>query len=279
MIKAPALIVGHSCHDTLYLPNGTRTDTLGGSVSYISSIFNALQVGYEAVSKVGSDFAYFPQLGHRPHVVPESATTQFILDFTLGERSERVGAVCDPIHPQDVPVDRSYQVALAVGIAGEILPETLEKMSQCSRYLLCDIQGLVRVIQSGKGVQYTRLQDTAFYPLLDKISFLKASRQEASLMDLEEVRKRTCVLVTEGKDGCTVYQAGRSFRISAFPTEEIDPTGAGDCFLAGFSAGLLDGLPLEKAVLVGNYFGSLAVGQIGVPHLNGEIKRELLSCI
>jgi bifunctional ADP-heptose synthase (sugar kinase/adenylyltransferase) len=77
--------------------------------------------------------------------------------------------------------------------------------------------------------------------------------------------------MTEGELGCTVYEKNREYRVPAFPAVEIDPTGAGDCFLAGFAAGLIKGYPLEKAVRLGNYFGSLAVGQVGVPKLDGNL--------
>jgi 1D-myo-inositol 3-kinase len=278
MNRTQALIVGHYCHDTLFHANGTRSDTLGGSASYISSVFNALKVKCSVASKVGMDFAYYPQIHHRPRVAMGVPTTQFIADFTHGERTERVGAVCESIYPKDIPDGEIFDIALAVGIVGEILPDTLRKLAQCSHYLLCDIQGLIRVISPQGTVGYEKLNNTPFYPLLDQISFLKASRQEAQSLNLDEVRQHTCLLVTEGKDGCTVYLRDREFRVPAFPAEEIDPTGAGDCFLAGFAAGLLRQLPLEKAVLMGNYFGALAVGQIGVPRLEPFKIPEFSSC-
>jgi hypothetical protein len=37
----------------------------------------------------------------------------------------------------------------------------------------------------------------------------------------------------------------------------------------------MQGLPLERAVRMGNYFGGLAVGQIGVPRLEGLSLPEL----
>lgn len=102
--------------------------------------------------------------------------------------------------------------------------------------------------------------------MLEDISFLKAARNEALYIDIEKVRKKTCVIVTEGKNGSRIYSADREFRVPAFPAIEVDPTGAGDSFLAGFSAGLYQGLPVEQAVLMGNYFGGLAVSQVGIPN-------------
>jgi 1D-myo-inositol 3-kinase len=276
MSQIPALIAGHYCHDTLYLAQGKRSDTLGGSASYISSVFGAVDLNCQVSSKVGQDFAYHSQIRHSPKVVDLQPTTQFIADFTLGERIERVGAICESIFPEDIPSETEFDIALAVGIVGEVPPETLKKMRRQSRYLLCDIQGLIRVIEPQGSVQYAQLHQTPFYSLLSQISFLKASRHEAESLDLASVRKQTCLLVTEGKEGCTVYEREREFRVPAFTAEEIDPTGAGDCFLAGFAAGLLRGLPLEKAVLTGNYFGALAVSEVGVPHLD-QAKLQNLS--
>lgn len=71
--------------------------------------------------------------------------------------------------------------------------------------------------------------------------------------------------MTEGKHGSRLYSKDHEYKIPAFPATEVDPTGAGDSFLAGFSAGLYQGLPVEQAVLMGNYFGGLAVAQVGIP--------------
>jgi 1D-myo-inositol 3-kinase len=266
------IIAGHYCHDTLYLANGTRSEALGGSVAYITSILNALDIECSVVSKVGSDFGYLSQISHTPKVVAGFPTTQYISDFTLGERVGRVGAVCEPICFSDLedrelcPLDSfPYEIALAVGIVGEVLPETLLGLAAKSRYLLCDVQGLIRQIDSVGQVTCKPLRDTPFYEHLGRISFLKASRQEANFIEIEEVRRRTCLLVTEGDQGCTVYLKNREFRVPAFKAAELDPSGAGDCFLAGFAVGLLRGLTLDEAVRLGNYYGALAVAQVGVP--------------
>ena len=56
--------------------------------------------------------------------------------------------------------------------------------------------------------------------------------------------------------------------VPAFPVEEVDPTGAGDCFLAGFALGLLREMPLARCAALANWFGAQAVGQVGVPKLD-----------
>lgn len=98
-------------------------------------------------------------------------------------------------------------------------------------------------------------------------------------MDVEEVRKWCCVIVTDGKDGCRVYWKDGEVRIPPFPAEQVDPTGAGDSFLGGFVVGLVSGLTVPDAALLGNFFGSITVGEIGVPNFDQRmlqrVKEEL----
>lgn len=281
--RRPVLVVGHYCHDRITLPGGAQVDGLGGSVSYIVNVFKALGMNAEVVSKVGPDFMYSPQLSHLPHVIESQFTTEFFADFASGnDRLLKVGNVCEPIFPHDILSNRTYELGLAVGIAGEVLPETIERMAQNSRVVIADVQALIRNINPISGVvSLRRLEDTPYYSLLRSISFLKAARIEASFIDIEQVRQLTCVIVTEGENGSRVYFKDVDFMVPPFHATELDPTGAGDCFLAGFSAGLHQGLTVYQAVRMGNYFGALAVEQIGVPQFTDkqlEVCVRLLLC-
>ncbi|CAK9209058.1 unnamed protein product [Sphagnum troendelagicum] len=277
--QCAAIVVGHYCHDRLTLHGGRVVESLGGSVSYITNVFQALGMECEVAAKVGPNFLYSSQITHPPKEIPDQLTTEFFADFTLGE--ERVltaGHICEPIQPEDIP-EVEFELGLAVGIAGEVLPETVKRMVEVSRYVVVDVQALIRTIDPETGlVGLRKLEETPFYDLLHGISFLKAARNEACYLDLETVRQKTVVIVTEGKHGSRVYSKDREYRVPAFPATEVDPTGAGDSFLAGFSAGLYQGLPVEQAVLMGNYFGGLAVGQVGVPHFTENQLQNLKEC-
>lgn len=269
-----ALVVGHYCHDLIRLHAGREVESLGGSVSYVTNILDALGLHSTVISKVGCDFSYASATAsHPPTVVHPAKTTRFYADFTAGsDRVLRVLSACDPIQPSDIRSDPTdYAIGLVVGVAREILPETLRRMVKVSKLVMVDIQALIRTVDPVDGtVGLRKLCETDFYDFLEEISFLKASTLEAAYVDVEEARQRTCVIITEGKNGCRVYERDREFHVPAFPAQEIDPTGAGDSFLAGFSAGMMRGLSVEDAVLVGNYFGSVTVGQIGVPRFNNE---------
>ena len=97
------------------------------------------------------------------------------------------------------------------------------------------------------------------------MAFVKASSEEAPYVGVETTRRQCCVIVTEGRDGCRLYWDGGEAHVAPFPAVQVDPTGAGDSFLAGFAAGLLWGLSATDAALLGNFFGAAAVSQVGVP--------------
>uniref|UniRef100_A0A1J3H0I9 Uncharacterized protein n=1 Tax=Noccaea caerulescens TaxID=107243 RepID=A0A1J3H0I9_NOCCA len=74
------------------------------------------------------------QVSHSPIVAPEKETTVFEAYFDLGidgighaDRVLKRVSACDSILPSDIP-DSRFDFGMAVGVGGEILPETLEKM-------------------------------------------------------------------------------------------------------------------------------------------------------
>ncbi|XP_042519612.1 inositol 3-kinase isoform X2 [Macadamia integrifolia] len=274
------LVVGNYCHDVLIRDGRVVGESLGGAASFVSNVLDNVSVPCHYVSKVGLDFVY--SVSHEPISSPSSMTTLFHAYFTSDPDTngnqdrvlKRVHA-CDPINPSDLP-DSQFDFGLAVGVAGEILPETLERMLDICRVVFADIQGLIRVFDPVDGtVKLVSLRESGFFHLLPRIGFLKASAEEAPFVDVEEARKWCCVVVTDGKDGCRVFRKDGEMHILPFPTVQVDPTGAGDSFLGGFVAGLIRGLAVPDAALLGNFFGSLTVAQIGVPKFDSRLLQRV----
>uniref|UniRef100_A0A7N0TG17 Carbohydrate kinase PfkB domain-containing protein n=1 Tax=Kalanchoe fedtschenkoi TaxID=63787 RepID=A0A7N0TG17_KALFE len=290
------LLVGNYCHDVLIRDREVVAETLGGAASFISVVHASLSIQCEYVSKVGSDFAYFDSLDHKPIVSSSAPTTLFRAQFGRSSsdhddengRSDRIlkrAHACESIRASDLPEDR-FDFGLAVGVGGEILPETLQKMLDICAVVFADIQALIRSFDSCGTVSLTELKESGFYHLLPRLSFLKASTEEALKMDVDEVRRMCCVVVTNGKEGCTVYNKDLEMKIAPFLAVQVDPTGAGDSFLGGFAAGLVQGLSVPDAALLGNLFGSLAVQYVGLPdidsslvqRINNEVQRRKSEC-
>jgi sugar/nucleoside kinase (ribokinase family) len=68
------------------------------------------------------------------------------------------------------------------------------------------------------------------------------------------------IIVTHaGKHGCGVYTAQGATQYPSYVIDEIDPTGAGDCFDAGFLVRWLEGAAPTDALRFANACGALAV--------------------
>jgi sugar/nucleoside kinase (ribokinase family) len=112
-----------------------------------------------------------------------------------------------------------------------------------------------------------------FHPVLTKSDIIFPTTDELKILTGEKDIKEACtklldtgfeiVAIKQGKDGSTVYTKKEEFHAPAFEVEEIDPTGAGDCYCAGFLAGLIKGLDLKHTALFANAVGALAVTKKG----------------
>jgi tagatose kinase len=73
----------------------------------------------------------------------------------------------------------------------------------------------------------------------------------------------SAIVVKRGAAGASYHDARQSFSIPGFPVEEIDPTGAGDCFGATFVTCRLQGRPPEECLRYAAASGALAVTRKG----------------
>lgn len=110
----------------------------------------------------------------------------------------------------------------------------------------------------------------AFAPFVEAADVLLPTAQEARLLTgtetteaaiaaLLDERAGRVVIVTDGAAGCTVYTPHGAAHVPAFRVQEVDPTGAGDCFDAGFLVRWLAGDSPTEAARFANACGALAV--------------------
>lgn len=71
------------------------------------------------------------------------------------------------------------------------------------------------------------------------------------------------VVLKRGKKGARVITRKEVIETPAYPVQEVDPTGAGDCFDAGFLCGLLDGRSLEECGKIAAAAGALNAAAFG----------------
>ena len=87
------------------------------------------------------------------------------------------------------------------------------------------------------------------------------------------------VVVKMGAEGCMVAQGDETTHVPALSAKVIDTTGAGDCWDAGFIAGLIEGEDLVTSARLGNACAAFCIeavgGAAGVPSYDAVKARAL----
>ena len=71
------------------------------------------------------------------------------------------------------------------------------------------------------------------------------------------------VVLKMGADGCYLHSPSGQWHLPPLPSRVVDTTGAGDCFVAGFLAGLTRGWSLRESALLGHAAAACCVEEIG----------------
>lgn len=98
-----------------------------------------------------------------------------------------------------------------------------------------------------------------FLPSGEEMFHFTKARSEASAAAELVARGVKAVVVKKGPEGAVLYDRDGRMAVPGFRVEEVDPTGAGDCFGAGFVSRWLAGDPPDVALRIANACGALAV--------------------
>lgn len=125
-------------------------------------------------------------------------------------------------------------------------------------------------------------------PILSSCEIILPSGEEVRMLTGIEDIDRACRSLLEcgpeivalklGEEGSCIYTREDKLKVPSFPVNEVDPTGAGDCFDAAFIVGLLKGWSIKRVANFANAVGALAVGKRGpmegAPYLR-EVEKML----
>ncbi|MDY2777868.1 MAG: PfkB family carbohydrate kinase [Collinsella sp.] len=123
--------------------------------------------------------------------------------------------------------------------------------------------------------------------ILSNVDLLVLSERELAVIaspgeDMEKSckafmdRGAGAVIVTQGEQGCTLFNEEGTEHFDAVPNTAVDTTGAGDAFISALAACLLDGNELHVAIRKANYAASCSITRFGVA--KAMIDRHALEC-
>lgn len=122
---------------------------------------------------------------------------------------------------------------------------------------------LMRDIAARDALQEIVAHSHILMPSTSDLGFLYPDLSEAAAIEKMLRSNAEIVVVKRGAKGSTVIGNGERHDFTGHTVEEIDPTGAGDCFCGTFVSKVILGATLEEAGRMANAAGAIAVTRRG----------------
>lgn len=293
-LRRAGLVVGNPVADAVHQDGVPVRRACGGTATYATLALRALGLEALLVGAVGDDHADMlraPLVGAGVDLaglrVDGGPSTAYVLDYdgVSGERRVRLNHRGPPVRPGDLPdLPRGTAFVHVGAVAGEVPPATVARLATWGIPLGVDLHVLRRFADDGT----VRLGDAVAtgidFGLFDTIKGafdeirafapsaggdLRAAMQAIAALGVRHV------LATDGRHGALMWADGAIEPVPAFPVREIDATGAGDVFLAGFLAARhAFGEPARDAARFGAAAASFVVEGPGASRL-GDLASVL----
>jgi len=248
-------IVGSTVRDVVYLPGHAPTHKTGGSPVFAARALadQGVRPGIATRCDDPALAASIAELASPFCLHIDATVVQSELRYRLdGERDHSMSAVGEIWTAGDISgwaapaVRDATWVHAGTQIGGDLGPEVLAALAAGGRRIALDGQGPLRRRQTGPLV----LSGTLDADLLQHVQALKLSEHEAlaayGTVDAVAIRARCGVpevLVTFGEIGAAVSCDEGSGQASSQAVSGVDPTGAGDAFLASYAYARVQGRP------------------------------------
>jgi len=254
--KRTVLLAGHVTLDRY----GTAF-TPGGTVSYAARTYLGLGARVLAATAYARDYPAEALSGVKADVAPSSRTTTFVNIYADdGTRTQRVEAAAPPLDPARVPA--AWLKADVVHLAPILGEVDLGAWVRAARgpFVGIGVQGWVRAVEPDGMVA-----QPPWLPSARDLSGVHAAcvgeddlRGQGDLLD-RLAAAVPIVAFTHSERGCELILRGRTVKVGAYRTDQVDPTGAGDVFSAGFFLGLAEGAEPAEAARLGAAAASIVV--------------------
>ena len=211
--------------------------TVGGTVTYASVA--AMRLGRKpgVLTRMDSDLALPDVYRHiQLHALPSAHTLTFENVYTPDGRVQTIHAFGGAIGPEDVPqalVATAPSIVLLGPLAGELDPGVADLFPSSLRGVVP--QGWMRRWDKRGRVSHAPVACDA--DVLRYADVLVVSTEDVNHdVGLAQCYAETVkvVVLTRGLHGADVYFDGQVTHVRPRPAHEIDPTGAGDTFMAAF---------------------------------------------
>ncbi|WP_394791135.1 sugar kinase [Rhodoferax sp.] len=122
---------------------------------------------------------------------------------------------------------------------------------------------MLRIAEMREALRYILEFTDIFLPSGHEVTLLAEAADETNaVQELLGLGVRE-IVVKRGAAGCSYFDSSQRIDVPGLAVDEVDPTGAGDCFGATYVACRQNGQPPMEALRFANAAGALAVGRVG----------------
>jgi sugar/nucleoside kinase (ribokinase family) len=232
----------------------------GGSAWYAARCHRGLGAEVRVATAAGPEYPRAALAGLECAVAAAPGTTTFANAYAGGRRTQRVERVAPPLDPAALPAAwREAGLLHLAPVAGELdLRAWLAAVR--APFVGLGVQGWLRRVEPDGAVTEARcpLEAADLAGVGAAVLGDDDARGDPALAE-RLAATVPVVAFTHGAAGCEVLARGRRLRVGAFPTREVDPTGAGDAFAAAFFLALARGEDPADAARLGAAAGSIVV--------------------
>jgi rfaE bifunctional protein kinase chain/domain len=93
---------------------------------------------------------------------------------------------------------------------------------------------------------------------------------------LRDKVKSKYVILTQGKEGMSIFSDQEVMQVPTFARQVFDVTGAGDTVIAALALGLSSGFSIDEACVLANFAAGVVVGKVGCVPCEVEELREYM---
>lgn len=283
-------VVGHAVIDYISVDTIPIKPTPGGTVTYTSIAASKLGLDVAIISRVGRDFPedfrkFLEDSGislTHLHIDEYAYTTSYLIKYTSKGRRMWLRNRCSSIMLADLTDLEDSDVVHLGPVACELDKATIAELLKSKIPISMDVQGMVRKFTRNGYVTLAKNYDLS--PLrgfkIIKLSSREAeiivgsssiSRMLAKLSGISDI-----VAITAGGRGAYVASGSNIFHMPAYKVNIVDPTGGGDCFVAGLIYGYIKGEDLAWSTALGLASASFIVEGYGPSNFGGfkEVYRR-----
>lgn len=272
-------VVGHITKDLIRIPGKVDRELSGGTAYYVSVALRSLGLEVGVVTKVApADVSMLEPLRDRGIQVFNGETrhtTVFENIYTdpgLTRREQHVRSVAAPFAPADLAGVSARAIHLGPLTRRELSLEVIRAARERAPLIALDAQGMLREVSGGRVHLGPWAEMIGALALIDvlKVDDVEAAHLLGGPSTPTDAADRLAglgpkeVLVTFADRGSLVRSAAGSFRVPAIPpSANVDATGCGDTYAAGYLHGRLTGLEPQAAARFGAATASLKLEGYG----------------